>query len=99
ELTQALKFETATSEVLQVISSSPGELRPVYDTMLASALKHCEAEFGGLFRYEHGAFHPVAGLGVSGALAEYARERGGSASSLSDLALMAPTGQPLRISN
>ena len=99
ELTQALEFETATSEVLQVISSSPGELRPVYDTMLASALKHCEAKFGGLFRYEHGAFHPVAGLGVSGALAEYARECGVSASSLSDLALMAPTGQTLQISD
>jgi signal transduction histidine kinase/putative methionine-R-sulfoxide reductase with GAF domain len=99
ELTQALEFETATSEVLQVISSSPGELGPVYDTMLASALKHCEAKFGGLFRHEHGAFHPVAGLGVSGALAEYARERGVSASSLSDLALMAPTGQTLQISD
>jgi signal transduction histidine kinase/putative methionine-R-sulfoxide reductase with GAF domain len=99
ELTQALEFETATSEVLQVISSSPGELRPVYDTMLASALKHCEAKFGGLFRYEHGAFHPVAGLGVSGALAEYARERGVSANSLSNLALMAPTGQTLQISD
>jgi len=99
ELTQALEFETATSEVLQVISSSPGELKPVYDTMLARALKHCEAKFGGLFRYENGAFHPVAGLGVSDALAEYTRERGVSASSLSELALMAPTGQTLQISD
>ena len=99
ELMQALEFETATSEVLQVISSSPGELKPVYDTMLERALKHCEAKFGGLFRYEHGAFQPVAGLGVSDALAKYARERGVSASSLSDLALMAPTGQTLQISD
>ena len=99
ELMQALEFETATSEVLQVISSSPGELKPVYDTMLERALRHCEAKFGGLFRYEHGAFQPVAGLGVSDALAKYARERGVSASSLSDLALMAPTGQTLQISD
>jgi signal transduction histidine kinase len=99
ELTQALEFETATNEVLQVISSSPGELKPVYDTMLAKALKHCEAKFGGLFRYENGAFHPVAGLGVSDALAEYTREHGVSASSLSNLALMAPTGQTLQIAD
>jgi GAF domain-containing protein/two-component sensor histidine kinase len=64
ELAQALEFETATSEVLGVISAKPGDLEPVYQTMLASALRHCEAGFGGLFRYENGTFRAVAGIGV-----------------------------------
>ena len=64
ELQESLEYQTATSDVLQVISSSPGQLQPVYNTMLAKALRHCDAKFGGLFEYEHGAFKGVAGIGV-----------------------------------
>jgi GAF domain-containing protein len=64
ELTEALEQQTATSEVLQVISSSPGELEPVFQTILANATRLCEAKFGNLYLHEGGRVHVAASHNV-----------------------------------
>jgi signal transduction histidine kinase len=76
ELAEALEQKTATAEVLKVISSSPGQLEPVFQAMLANAVRICEAKFGTLFRYDEGAFRAVAFSGVPRALVEYQQQRG-----------------------
>src|SRR6266542_2918102 len=60
ELSESLEQQTATSEVLGVISSSPGELEPVCQTMLANATRLCEASYGTLWLCEGDAFRAVA---------------------------------------
>src|ERR1700730_912966 len=60
ERDEALEQQTATSEVLRVISSSPGELAPVFEAMLDNAVRICDAKFGTLYLCEGGGFRAVA---------------------------------------
>src|SRR5262249_4430994 len=69
ELRDSLQQQTATAEVLGVISGSPGELTPVFETMLANAVRVCEAKFGTLYLYEDGALRTVATHSVPPAFA------------------------------
>src|SRR5262249_20807536 len=76
ELRESLQQQRATSEVLGVISSSPGELAPVFQTMLANATRICEAKFGTLFRFDGKNFHPMAQFNTPTALLEEQTRRG-----------------------
>jgi GAF domain-containing protein len=62
DLSEALEQQTATSEVLSVISSSPGDLDRVFQSMLENAVRICEAKFGFLLRYDGNAYHTMAAL-------------------------------------
>jgi two-component system NtrC family sensor kinase len=70
ELSESLEQQTATSEVLRVISSSPGELEPVFQTMLENATKLCEATYGTMYLREGDGFRAAARQGHSPALAK-----------------------------
>ena len=69
-LAEALEQQTATSEVLQVISSFPGDLEPVFQSMLENATRICDAQFGNLYLCEGDAFRIVAMHGAAPAYAE-----------------------------
>ena len=74
ELSESLEQQTATSEVLQIISSSPGDLKPVFASMLENAVRICDAKFGNIYRWDGDALMLVATYNTPAALAE-ARKR------------------------
>src|SRR5262249_41240964 len=73
-------------EVLRVISSSPGELEPVFQAMLENAVRICEAKFGTMYRYNGDMFYPTAVLNAPPTLSEFLQQRG---------AFQPPSGTPL----
>jgi two-component system NtrC family sensor kinase len=97
ETREALDQQTAAAEVLGVISSSPGELQPVFDTMLANAVRICDCVIGGMFLYEAGGFRSVAMLNVTPEFAEIWRREAHRPSPTTALARLAQTRQVIRI--
>ena len=73
ELRESLQQQTATSEVLQIISSSPGELKPVFEAMLANATRICEANFGNMYLRDGEVFRLAAAHNTPPVLAEERR--------------------------
>jgi hypothetical protein len=73
ELTESLEQQTATSEVLQVISSSGGDLEPVFASMLENAARTCSARFGNIYLWDGDAFQIVASHNTPSAFAEARR--------------------------
>ena len=74
ELEESLDRQTATAEVLQVITASPGELNPVFDTMLEKAMRLCSAAFGVLATFDGESFFTTAGRGIPPAFEEFVRQ-------------------------
>ena len=71
DLTVALEQQTATSEILSVIASSPNNLQPVFQTILDNAVRLCEAQNGAVFRFDGEVFRAVASNNISPALQAY----------------------------
>jgi signal transduction histidine kinase/regulator of replication initiation timing len=99
DLSESLEQQTATSEVLRVISSSPGELEPVFQAMLENAARVCDAKFGVLFRLEDGAMRPVASLGAPEPLTEFFTHGPHRPSEHAPIMRVARTKQPVHVSD
>ena len=65
QITEALEQQTATSEILRVIASSPTDVQPVFETILANAARLCDANVGGLYSFDGEFLNWVAGFGLS----------------------------------
>jgi two-component system, NtrC family, sensor kinase len=76
DLSESLQQQTATTDVLKVISSSPGELEPVFNAMLENAVRICQAKFGVMHRFVGEEFYAVARLNIPQPLDDFLRERG-----------------------
>src|SRR5262245_36667893 len=75
-LRESLEQQTATSEVLRVISTSPGELELVFQAMLANAVRICEAKFGQMYSYDGEQFHNTAMCDAPAPFVEFLLQRG-----------------------
>jgi signal transduction histidine kinase len=95
DLSELLEQQTAASQVLQVISSSTGELEPVFQAILASATRTCDAKFGLLYRIENGDARIISKLGIPPAFAEYLK-RGPHRPPLNRVSPVTPIGRVIQ---
>jgi GAF domain-containing protein len=99
ELRESLQQRTATADVLKVISSSPGELEPVFQAMLQNAVQICGATFGVLFRYGDASWRAAAMFGVPPAFADFWRRGPQRPSAHTALGRIAQTRQTVHIAD
>ena len=99
DLTVSLEQQTATSEILSIISTSPGDLEPVFQTMLANATRLCEANFGVLFRYDGHLFHAAALQEVEPEFAEHLRHNPPRPDPRNAVHRLLQTKQPIHIAD
>src|SRR5450631_1596228 len=97
ELAEAREQQAATTEVLQVISSSRGRLGPVFEAMLANAMRICAAQCGFIYKMEAGAMRAMAEIGVPPALAEYRQQHFHTGGATTPVDLMRATKKPAHI--
>jgi two-component system, NtrC family, sensor kinase len=98
DLSESLEQQTATSEVLRVISSSEGELEPVFRTLLANATRICEAAFGSMLLYEDELFRRVATHNPPPMFAEFHKNTPIlDPRKIPDLKLIVETKQPVHV--
>ena len=99
ELRESLQQQTATADVLKVISRSPGELEPVFQAMLKNAVQICGATFGMLFRYDDASWRAAAMFGVPPAFADFWHRGPQRPSARTALGRIAQTRQTVHIAD
>jgi len=99
ETKEALERQTATSEVLKVISASPCELEPVFQSMLANAVRLCEAKFAMLFLYEENEFRGVGKWNLPPAYSEFLGKNPIRADPMIPLGRVVMTKQPVQVAD
>jgi GAF domain-containing protein len=99
ELRQSLEQQTATADVLRVISSSPGELDPVFNAMLENATRICGANFGGMFRFESGALRLIAKIGLPQKFFEALQSQSHHPGPLNAVSRLIRTQRPIHIAD
>jgi signal transduction histidine kinase len=99
ELRESLQQQTATADVLQIISSSPGELEPVFQAMLENATRICGAHFGSLWRFETGAVRLVSNFNHPPAFAEFLQRGPHRPSQHNPITRVIKTSQALHIAD
>jgi two-component system NtrC family sensor kinase len=97
ELRESLDRQTAMSDVLSVLSSSPGELKPVFESMLANAMHICEAQCGFIYQMDAGAMRVMAEIGVPPALAEYRRQHTHTGGATTPVDMMRASKKPAHV--
>jgi len=99
DLTESLQQQTATADVLKVISASPGELGPVFQAMLENAVRLCEAKFAMLFLHEENQFRAVGGWNLPPAWSEFLEKNTILADPMVPLGRVAMTKQPVQVAD